>query len=102
MVGVAGVVDTLTAVGAELSDRHPFPSVCLTVKDPVEETVMSCVVAPLDQRFPVGEEEVKTTDPPEQKLKGPDAEMEGTSAVFTLISILAFPVQLPATVPVTE
>ena len=71
MVGVVGVVNTLTVVGVELSDKHPFPSVCLTVKDPVVETVMLCVVAPLDQRFPFAEEEVKTTDPPEQKLKGP-------------------------------
>jgi hypothetical protein len=44
-------------------------------------TVIACVVAPFDQVFPVAELEVKVTDPPEQKVVGPPAEIVGVVGV---------------------
>ena len=38
---------------------------------------MACVEAPLDQVLPVVIEEVKVTDPPEQKVVGPPVEIVG-------------------------
>ena len=43
------------------------------------ETVIDCVVAPLDQVFPVAEDEVKVTEPPAQKISGPFAVIVGTA-----------------------
>jgi hypothetical protein len=44
-------------------------------------TVIACVVAPFDQVFPVAELEVKVTEPPEQKVVGPPAEIAGVVGV---------------------
>jgi hypothetical protein len=44
-------------------------------------TVIACVVAPFDQVFPVAELEVKVTEPPEQKVVGPPAEIVGVVGV---------------------
>jgi hypothetical protein len=38
---------------------------------------MDCVVSPVDQRFPVAEDEFSTTDPPSQNVVGPPAVMVG-------------------------
>ena len=35
---------------------------------PLVETVMDCVVSPVDQTLPLADEEVNTTDPPSQKV----------------------------------
>lgn len=46
---------------------------------------MDGVTAPVDQVFPVGEEEVKVTDPPVQKVVGPPAVITGMlGAGFTV------------------
>ena len=52
--------------------------------DPLVVMVILGSVAPFDHRFPLEAEEVKTTDPPEQKLKGPEEEMDGITGVFTV------------------
>jgi hypothetical protein len=65
-VGVAGKGLTVTTVAAEFALQFPFET--FTEYDPLCETVMDCVVAPLDQVFPVALEEVKTTEPPAQKV----------------------------------
>jgi hypothetical protein len=44
-------------------------------------TVIACVVAPFDHVFPVAELEVKVTEPPEQKVVGPPAEIAGVVGV---------------------
>ena len=41
--------------------------------------MIDCVVAPVDHRLFVDEEEVSTTDPPAQNVMGPPAVMEGTA-----------------------
>ena len=40
---------------------------------------MDCELAPVDQVLPEAEEEVKVTDPPEQKVVAPEAVMVGTA-----------------------
>jgi hypothetical protein len=47
--------------------------------------VIDCVAEPSDHVFPEEEEDVKVTDPPEQKVVGPPAEMVGVAgASFTV------------------
>ena len=54
------------------------------------ETVIDCVVAPLDQVFPVAEDEVKVTEPPAQKISGPFAVIVGTAGSgFTVMVVEA-------------
>lgn len=51
---------------------------------------MDCEVAPLDQRLPVVDDDVKITLPPAQKLKGPLAVMLGVGGIgFTVTRVPA-------------
>ena len=52
-----------------------------TVYVPAVETVIDCVVAPVDQRFPLADEEVNTTFPPAQKVVDPLAEIVGVAGI---------------------
>ena len=70
IVGVAGSGFTVTVVPADGNDVQ-VPLFTVTVYVPEVETVMDCVVAPLDQRFPVAEDEVNTTLPPAQNVVEP-------------------------------
>jgi hypothetical protein len=70
IVGVATAALAVTANGAELAEQ-PAVFVTVTVYDPAAETVIDCVVAPVDQRFPVAEDDVRVTVVPGQKLGGP-------------------------------
>ena len=45
--------------------------VAVTVYEPAVETAIDCVVSPVDQRFPVAEEDVNVTVLPAQKELGP-------------------------------
>ena len=45
--------------------------VAVTLYEPAAETVMDCVVAPVDQRLPVTAEEVSVMLPPVQNAAGP-------------------------------
>jgi len=76
IVGVEGNAVTLTVVPAEVADVQP-PLVTATVYVPDAETVIDCVVAPVDQTFPVADDDVNTTLPPAQKVNGPPAEIVG-------------------------
>jgi hypothetical protein len=51
-------------------------------------TVIACVVAPFDQVFPVAELEVKVTEPPEQKVVGPPAEIVGVVGVGLTVTVV--------------
>ena len=84
MVGVAGIALTVTTVAAETGDGQiPFTNI---VYEPAVETVIDCVVSPVDQRLLVADEEVSTTDPPAQKVVEPLAEIVGVAGVgFTVI-----------------
>lgn len=49
---------------------------------------MDCVVAPVDQVFPVEAEEVKTTEPPAQKEVGPPAVIVGVAGVGLTVTVV--------------
>lgn len=55
---------------------------------------MNGVVAPVDQVFPVADEDVKTTEPPAQKVVGPPAVIVGgvpAVTVTVLLLVIWFP-----------
>jgi hypothetical protein len=94
-VGVVGTEFTVTTVGAELAVQLPLDTV--TKYDPLCETVMDWVVAPLDQVLPVALEEVSTTEPPVQKVVEPPAVtvgVEGNELTVTTVDA-ELAVQLP-------
>jgi hypothetical protein len=47
----------VTTNGADVAEQPPA-SVAVTEYEPAVETTMDCVVSPVDQRFPVDEEDV--------------------------------------------
>ena len=71
IVGTGGAVTT-TGTGADVAEQ-PAAFVTVTLKFPVAETVIACVVAPFDHAYaamPAGA--VSVTLPGLQKLVGPD------------------------------
>jgi hypothetical protein len=70
IVGVAGVGFSITTNGADAAEQ-PSAFVTRTVYVPAVETMIDCVVAPVDQRFPVAEEDVSVIVLPAQKDDGP-------------------------------
>jgi len=87
IVGVAGVGFTVTVSLLEIPEEQPFV-ITSTKNDPEVETVIDCVVAPFDQWLLVADDEVNTTEPPEQNVVGPLAVMVGTAGnAFTVIPI---------------
>ena len=65
--GVANVVTTCAADVAEQPDAF----VTVTVYEPAADTMMDCVVAPVDQTLPVVDEEVRVMVLPGQTNVGP-------------------------------
>jgi hypothetical protein len=76
IVGAADVENTLVEVEDEV-ELQPPPSVYVTENDPVEETIIDWVVAPVDQVFPDAYDDVKVTLPPWQKVNAPLAVIVG-------------------------
>jgi hypothetical protein len=99
MVGIAGKELTVTTVAVELALQFPLETV--TEYDPLCETVIDCVVAPLDQVLPVALEEVKTTEPPEQKVVEPPAVIMGVVRVFVIETVVTGEVELHAPFVIT-
>ena len=98
MVGTDGTGFTVTVVEALAPEVHPS-EITSTLNVPEADTVMDCVVAPFDQRFPVAEEEVSVTFPPLQKVVAPLAVMVGTVGIgftVTLTGAEAADEQLPS------
>jgi hypothetical protein len=62
-----------------VAEQPPLPTE--TEYDPAEVTVMDWVVSPLLQVLPVALDDVRTTDPPWQKVVGPDVETVGVETV---------------------
>ena len=87
IVGVAGVGFTVTVVPADVADVQPAV-VTATVYVPDVETVIDCVVAPVDQTFPLAEEDVNTTLPPAQKVNGPPAVMVGVAGIGFTVTVV--------------
>jgi hypothetical protein len=88
MVGVGGLEITATLLTAEVEAQDPLETV--TEKLPLAETVMLGVVAPLLQVLPVGEDEVNMTEPPWQKVRGPEADMVGVAGDGFTVTATAF------------
>lgn len=53
------------------------------------DTVIEDVVAPVDQVFPVADDDVKVTEPPAQKVVGPPAVMVGTTGSEFTVTVVA-------------
>jgi archaellum component FlaF (FlaF/FlaG flagellin family) len=70
MTGVAGSGFAVTEKAADVA-WQPFASVTVTVKEPAADTVIDCVVAPVDQRLPVVADEVRVMLLPAQNADGP-------------------------------
>ena len=88
IIGVAGFALTVTTVAAEVAEQ-PDPLVTVTVYEPEALTEIDCVVAPVDHVLPVAEEEVKVTEPPEQNVVGPPADMVGVAGFeFTVTTVV--------------
>ena len=87
MVGTGGSVFTVTNVAAEVDEQDPLETV--TVYEPLVVTVIDCVVAPVDQLFPVDAEDVNVTEPPAQKEVGPPAVIVGVAGVGLTVTVVA-------------
>lgn len=87
IVGVGGSEFTVTVLGAEVPELHPFVITC-TRDVPDVLTVMDCVVAPLDQKLLLAEEDVKVTEPPAQNVVGPLAVMVGTAGMVLTVTVI--------------
>lgn len=79
----AGSGLTVTVVAAEVPEQ-PFPSVTVTVNVPELLTVIACVVAPVDHKYPAAALDVNVTLPPWQKVVGPPAVIVGVGFGFTV------------------
>ncbi len=75
---IDGVGFTVTTVANDVAEQPP-PFMNVTAYEPPVETVIDCVTAPVDQVFPLADEEVNTTLPPEQNVVGPPAEIVGVA-----------------------
>ena len=65
----------------------------MTVYEPLVETVIAWVVAPVDQVFPLVAEDVKVIDPPAQKEFGPLPVIVGTGGVGFTVTVVATDVE---------
>lgn len=57
---------------------------------PEFETVIACVVAPVDHKLPVVEEDVNITFPPAQKLNDPLFEIVGMDGIGFTVTTVGF------------
>ena len=74
-------------MGSDVAEEHA-PLITETEYDPSFKTVIDCVVAPLDQIFPVADDEVSVTLPPWHKVVAPEAEIVGVSGnALTVITV---------------
>jgi uncharacterized protein with GYD domain len=87
MVGVAGNGFTVTIVAVDVAEQDPLETV--TVYEPLVVTAIDWVVAPVDQVFPVAEEDVNVIEPPAQKVVGPLEVMIGVAGNGFTVTIVA-------------
>ena len=88
IVGVEGVVLTVTEMVFDAGETQ-FPSSTVTEYDPEVETVIDCVVAPVDQTLLLADDEVNTTEPPEQNVVAPPAVTTGVVGIGFTVTIVA-------------
>ncbi len=96
IVGLAGIAFTVTTSASEVADVQPLV-VTATVYVPAVLTVISCVVAPVDQVFPVTELDVNVTEPPVQNVVEDPAEIVGLAGIaFTAtVAVVEFAAEHP-------
>ena len=89
IIGVEGEGLTVTVFTAETA-VHPEALLTVTVKFPDVETVIDCVVAPVDHAYVVAALDVSRTLPPAQKVVGPPAVIIGVPGLeFTITVVVA-------------
>jgi len=66
---VAAAARLVTSKGADVAEQPA--DVTVTVNEPAAETLIDWVVAPVDHRFPVVEDEVRVIGLPGQTVAGP-------------------------------
>jgi hypothetical protein len=91
MVAVGNGV-TVISIGTLVAVQLPEPT--LTVYEPPEEVLIELVVSAVDQVFPVGDEDVKTTDPPLQNVVGPLGVIVGVAGGGVTVTIVPALVEL--------
>ena len=89
----------VTTRGAEVAEQPPV-SVTVTVYDPAADTVMDWVVAPVDQRFPVAEDDVRVIGLPAATADAPA--MVGVATGFAVTTLASDVAEPRALVTVTE
>lgn len=95
MIGTEGIRFTVTLIGAEGAEVHPS-CVWVTVYEPLSPTVIEEVSSPVDQVFPVAEDEVSVTEPPSQNVIGPPDVITGAAGIgFTVMVSVAFALVQP-------
>ena len=106
ITGIAGTSPTTTEMDVEAALGQALAAATETLTVAVVDTVMLCVVAPVDQMFPVAALEVKVTELPVQKLVGPLAVITGVAKtgfmvkVKVVIALTQFPAFLMVKFPV--
>jgi hypothetical protein len=87
IVGLVGnaFIDIVTP--SERGEVHP-KLVAVTVYVPASPTVIDWVLAPVDQTFPVADEEVKVTVLPGQMLVEPEGEIVGVFGIGFTVTFL--------------
>ena len=88
ILGVEGLVFTVTTVAKEESDKHPLTEF-KTEKLPEALTVMLLEVDPLFQRLPDKEDDVKITESPLQKVVDPNVEILGVLGIALTVTTVA-------------
>jgi hypothetical protein len=83
IVGMRVAEATATTAGAEVAEQ-PLAFVTVSVYVPATDTVIDCVVAPVDQRLPVAEDEVKVIAVPSQESKAGPLMVGVATAGFTV------------------
>jgi len=95
IVGI-GALLTFTFMLVDVAEQL-FPSVTVTEKLPELETVIVDAIEPFDQRFPVVEDEVRSTEPPVQNVVEPLALIVGVAgSAFTVTVTIALGLSSPA------
>jgi hypothetical protein len=93
IVGVAGIALTVTVVAAEVA-LQPLAFVTVTLNEPEVVTLIDCVVAPFDQRYPAALGAVKVTEPPSQNVVGPPAVITGIDGFAFTVTVIGADVAL--------
>jgi hypothetical protein len=95
IVGI-GALLTFTFMLVDVAEQL-LASVTVTEKLPELETVIVDAIEPFDQRFPVVEDEERTTDPPVQNVVEPLALIVGVAgSAFTVTVTIALGLSSPA------